>query len=331
MGSLSNLFRKGDAGKTGLPDPAPIVHCRPGRPEEIHIALRLILGSGGRPADQQQLVDFLTFARLRNIDLSELWVAERGGSIVWAVLPILSPGRTMLLFTPADPPHASAHDAVPTIANAICERFSRRNVQLAQCLLDPGDDVSRRIFEGHGFTRMAELLYLHASIKRPLPPAPLGPQWTIHHYSPQTHRLFADAIVASYRQSMDCPGLNGVRSLDDIIAGHKSSGDFDPEHWSVLCTRDAISGQEIANGVLLLTRLPRGDAAELVYLGLAPEARGHGLGEWMMRQAFTTAAAMGVGRLSLAVDSTNSPALKLYYRFGMARMGSKVAMMRKLI
>jgi ribosomal protein S18 acetylase RimI-like enzyme len=49
-----------------------------------------------------------------------------------------------------------------------------------------------------------------------------------------------------------------------------------------------------------------------------------------MRRAFTSAAEMGVARLSLAVDASNAPALKLYYRFGMARLGSKVAMMRKL-
>jgi GNAT superfamily N-acetyltransferase len=297
----------------------------------VQAALRMILGSGGRPADNQQIIDFLTFARQRGIDLNELWVAERGGAILWAAVPILSPGRTMLLFTPADPPSPGALEAVGTIADAICERFRTRNIQLAQALLDPGDEVSRRIFEARQFARMAELIYLHAAIKRPLPPPPLGPQWTIHHYSPQTHPLFAAAILASYRNSLDCPGLNGMRSMEDIIAGHKSSGDFNPEHWYVLRSRDEASGQEIAHGVLLLTRLPRGDAAELVYLGLAPEARGRGLGEWMMRQAFTTAASMGVGRLSLAVDSTNSPALKLYYRFGMARMGSKVAMMRKLL
>jgi GNAT superfamily N-acetyltransferase len=331
LGPLSNLFHKRDAGKTGLTDSTSPLQCRPARAEEVQAALRMILGSGGRAADNQQIIDFLTFARHRGIDLNELWVGERSGAILWAAVPILSPGRTMLLFTPADPPTPGALEAVGMIADAICQRFMTRNVQLAQALLDPGDEVSRRIFESRQFARMAELIYLHAAIKRPLPPPPLGPQWTLHHYSPQTHHLFASAILASYRNSLDCPGLNGVRSMEDIIAGHKSSGDFNPEHWYVLCSRDEASGQEIAHGVLLLTRLPRGDAAELVYLGLAPQARGRGLGEWMMRQAFTTAASMGVGRLSLAVDSTNSPALKLYYRFGMARMGSKVAMMRKLL
>ena len=38
----------------------------------------------------------------------------------------------------------------------------------------------------------------------------------------------------------------------------------------------------------------------------------------------------GVERLSLAVDANNAPALRLYYRHGLQRVGSKIAMMRDL-
>ena len=50
----------------------------------------------------------------------------------------------------------------------------------------------------------------------------------------------------------------------------------------------------------------------------------------MMRQALAAAAADGAARLSLAVDSENAPALKLYYRHGMQRIGAKLALMRRL-
>jgi ribosomal protein S18 acetylase RimI-like enzyme len=72
------------------------------------------------------------------------------------------------------------------------------------------------------------------------------------------------------------------------------------------------------------------DTLELVYLGLTPAARGRGLGDLMMRRALALAAADGAGRLSLAVDSDNVPALKLYYRHGMQRVGAKLALMRRL-
>ena len=329
MESLSNFLPGANSGAAGRKTDAHTC-IRPASPEEVPHALGMIIGSIGQPADAQQLADFLQFVRQRNIDLNELWIVENGVAMLWAVLPILSPGRTMLLFTPTGAPVGDAETGVARLVAELCDRFSRRNIQLAQILLEPGDAATRRIFESQGFQRMAELIYLHANIKRPLPPPPLAPQFSVFPYSAQTHGLFASAIIASYQNSLDCPGLNGVRDIEDIIAGHKSSGEFDPQHWLVVCERLA-NGQHVPRGVLLLCKLPRGDTVELVYLGLAPEARGRGLAEWMMRRAFTSTVAMGLSRLSLAVDSGNSPALKLYYRFGMAKLGSKVAMMRQLM
>ena len=67
-----------------------------------------------------------------------------------------------------------------------------------------------------------------------------------------------------------------------------------------------------------------------MYLGIAPHARGQGLGALMMRQALAVAGASGCGLLSLAVDSRNAPALKLYYRSGMSRVCSRIALLRDL-
>src|SRR5215213_2516884 len=78
---LSNFFRRADASTS----PAP-VECRPAAREQVRAALRLILGSGGRLADEGAVVDFLQFTVQRHIDLNDLWVAERGGRVAWAAL-----------------------------------------------------------------------------------------------------------------------------------------------------------------------------------------------------------------------------------------------------
>jgi hypothetical protein len=49
-----------------------------------------------------------------------------------------------------------------------------------------------------------------------------------------------------------------------------------------------------------------------------------------MRQALSVVAGRKLPRLCLAVDSLNTPALKLYYRHGMSRIASKIAMLRDL-
>jgi ribosomal protein S18 acetylase RimI-like enzyme len=143
-------------------------------------------------------------------------------------------------------------------------------------------------------------------------------------YGPDTHALFGRTIAETYQQSLDCPRLNGLRDIEDVLAGHKASGEFDPRLWALL-----VEG-ETALGALLLARAVPADTLELVYLGLTPAARGRGLGDGMMRRALASAAADGAGRLSLAVDSDNVPALKLYYRHGMQRVGAKLALMRQL-
>ena len=329
--SLSNFLRKSDVPPSGgeVAGGKSAV-CRPAWADEIRGALSLILAAAGRPADAQHVSDFLAFSAPRNIDPAQMWIAERDGLIVWAVLPIFSPGRTMLLFAPSDAPGAETIGPACALIDAICAHYALQDVQLAQVLLEPSDDAGRRLFESREFARMAELIYLHAAVRRTaaMPRPPEG--FFLETYSPANHPLFEQAILASYQKSLDCPGLNGVRDIGDIVAGHKASGKFDPRYWFVLCEKEAPQAEARPRGVLLLSRLHQAEGAELVYLGLAPEARGRSLGEWLMRHAFATTAAMGLPRLSLAVDSMNVPALKLYYRFGMARMGSKIAMMRKL-
>jgi RimJ/RimL family protein N-acetyltransferase len=171
---------------------------------------------------------------------------------------------------------------------------------------------------------LAELIYLQCEIRSSItaPIMPHGFSW--ENYSSVTHGKFARTIQATYENSLDCPTLSGLRQIEDVIASHKASGEFDPNHWFLLYER------ENPVAVLLLAHSPRTDAMELVYLGLTPPARGRGLGTLALRKALRTALEADIGRLTLAVDAGNDPALKLYYRHGMERIGSKLAMIRDL-
>src|SRR5207245_2933492 len=108
VGTLSNFVKganpDGPDRGDGAPAEAAASVCRPARPDELHAALRLVLSAAGRPADNNQVLDFMQFAAQRGIDTRDLWVCQRDGHLLWAVLPIVSPGRTMLLFTGAERP-----------------------------------------------------------------------------------------------------------------------------------------------------------------------------------------------------------------------------------
>lgn len=272
-------------------------------------------------------MDFIRFAGKRDINTAGIWLADFGGVMAWALLPIVSPGRTMLLLGPSSAPIQSAMvDAAGELVDAVCGHFAARNVQLAQTLIETADTAAKRLYEGRAFERVAELIYLQVVPRRRSPPPVLPPELEWVGYGVHSHAAFATTIGQTYRQSLDCPRLNGMRNMEDVLAGHKAAGEFDPGLWNLLCARDAPRTPPL--GALLLARAVPADTLELVYLGLTPAARGRGLGDLMMRQALHTAA--DAGRLSLAVDSGNMPALKLYYRHGMQRVGAKLAMLRQL-
>ena len=69
-------------------------------------------------------------------------------------------------------------------------------------------------------------------------------------------------------------------------------------------------------GCLLLNDHPAEQQWELVYLGIVPEARGHGWGEQATRFAQSLARRAGRKRLILAVDATNDPAVSAYTKAG---------------
>jgi mycothiol synthase len=304
-------------------NPANGAICRVARGEEIERGLAMILASSGKAPTQTQLREFIDYTAQRHIDLKAMWVVESGGQMVWSALPMCSPGRTLLLFAPPFT-FGGYRSAAADLIDCVCAHYTSRDVHLAQVLLDPPDALSRTFYAELKFREIAELIYLQMQLPKSVKPPELmpGAQWV--RYSPQTHRLFAEAILQTYRDSLDCPALSGLRDIEDIIAGHKATGEFDPDRWFLLRQGDQVLG------VLLLAAISPGDALELVYVGLLPEARGRGVGTLMIRQAQWCTANVDRRRLTLAVDATNSPALRLYYRHGMQRVGARLAMIRDL-
>lgn len=300
------------------------VDCRPAERGELDTALRLLLSNGSGPASDEQVLDFLAFSIRKGVNVHDLWIAVEQDRLAWVLLPILSPGRTMLLLGPGTLPASADPRAVGALAETVCTHFAGQDIHLAQVLLDGREPAIGQAYQSAGFTPLAELIYLERKLRGALPEPQLDEGLTLLNYSPQNHGLFADAIPRSYRDSLDCPGLNGLRDVDDIIAGHQGTGEFDPALWFVLLDH----GQPA--GVLLLTRTSQSDALELVYLGLAPQARGRGLGDLLLRLALACAAQAGATSLTLAVDSRNAPALKLYYRHGLRRIGARHALIRSL-
>ena len=130
-------------------------------------------------------------------------------------------------------------------------------------------------------------------------------------YTPETESEFREVLQATYLGSLDMPELEGIRSLDDILASHRAGGRFDPGRWQL----GYLSGEPAASAILLLSELPDHMAWEVAYLGLVPAARGRGIGRAALAHAVESARAH-TARLELAVDGRNYPAHRLYSAAG---------------
>jgi mycothiol synthase len=305
-------------------------------PDEIRPALSLILAGGNEPAAERQVTEFLRITAARGIDLTRLVIAESAGRILWALLPVETRGRTLQVLSPNHLMAAAHLEAAGQLIEEVCAIYAARGTQLVQVLVEPGAGDVRGLYLQHHFMELAKLIYLQAPV-RPGKPAPQPPpEFYFEQYSSTTHELFAAAIRDSYRHSLDCPALSGLRDIDDVIQGHRAAGGptsdnaFDGRHWRVLLHRRPAPQPPVPCGVLLLCRIETNEAMELVYLGLSPEMRGRGLGDLLLHQAFSDAAADAAGRLTLAVDSRNHPALALYFRHGFGRVAEKMAILRDL-
>jgi mycothiol synthase len=319
VGLLSNLLGL----RHDRADDAPLL-IRPASPAETEPAMLLVLAPPGGTADLRATQEFIAFARERDIGFDALHVALRDGKIVSAIFPVISPGRTMLMLCPSGGANKWSDPATRQLIDPVCAFCAQRGIHLAQTLIDPRDTVLENIFLEQRFDRMAELHYLQVQVPADstIPPLPAGMSWL--SYSPQRHGLFGQTILETYKNSLDCPALNGRRDIEDVMAGHKASGIFNPDLWLLLQEGSTTLG------VLLLSKSLRSDSIELVYLGLTPAGRGRKLAELMMQQAFALVIAQHEPKLCLAVDALNTPALKLYYRHGMHRIASKIALLRDL-
>jgi ribosomal protein S18 acetylase RimI-like enzyme len=210
------------------------------------------------------------------------------------------------------PPPADCANA-DELLRAAADWCDRQSVSLAQLIVAEQDGYSSPRLEACGFARLAELVYMYAPLAGAPPAEATGGQDGVTFLpSGANHPArFAAVVEQTYEGTQDCPSLDGVRSMADVLAGYRAQGRHHPEHWYLVQT----GGADV--GVLILAFHPASQNWELVYMGVVPQARGRGVGSRILRFALHEAAKAGGERLVLAVDAVNSPALEVYRKAGL--------------
>jgi GNAT superfamily N-acetyltransferase len=287
---------------------------------ERQAALELAWVYLARADRDAQIARLLEDARAKPEMLDGLLRARRGTQVVGAIWAQLQPGSTAFLSLP----HVAESEPVETAAtllHSLLALLDRRPTRLVQALLtaDYGEEFD--LLRGGGFEHYADLLYM-ASQERAFPDRPPAIELEFEPYSDEQQPRLARIIERTYVGSQDCPRLSGVRQMADVIAGYKATGSFDPARWFIL--RHAASDI----GCLLLAEHAPNRQWEVAYVGLVPEARGRGLGLATIRHAQWLARRSRVGRLLLAVDAANAPAIATYAASGFSAWDRRTVMLR---
>jgi mycothiol synthase len=276
-------------------------------PSEHSAALHLATRGADAIETQAQAASVLAAAAAYDDFLLLAATEERASdSLVAAVLAQVLAGRAAVVWAPqvaAGIASDAARGLSLDLLSALDGYLAARGVHLAQ-FLAPSDAVADDFWPAAGYQWAGELLYLAIPLAR----SPIGPTDLPFELAPSGNdeSRLEEVLAATYRGSLDCPLVDGLRQPGDVLTGYRTVGTYRPEWWLV-----ARVGSEDA-GCLILADHPAQDQAELVYLGIAPNYRGRGWGARLIEHARCLATRAGRCRLVLAVDARNHPARAQY-------------------
>ena len=242
------------------------------------------------------------------LSTSCLLEARRAGRLVGAIWGQVLPGQTALVWPPRLVPGELPATAEKLLA-ALDQHFRRESLEVAQALLRTASDSDAALLRRFGYQWAADLVYLVADVSQ----AQLDPPERSLVFEPFHAELrdrLACVVEGTYIGTLDIPLLNGVRRIEDVLDGYTQSGSSAPGRWFFVRHADSDVG------CLLAADHAASDQWELVYMGLLPEARGHGWGVHIVRYLQRLAREAGRSRLVLAVDAANGPALATYAKTG---------------
>ncbi len=249
-----------------------------------------------------------------------VWGAFRKGVLAGSVLAQVQPGRSAMLWPPRVVDGDSPQTATLLLQTALAE-LADNDLLMTQALLptDAGEDAD--ILRAAGFRHFSDLLYLVCPSSE-FPAVRPTSSLDFQAIEAKTERRFANVVEATYEGTLDCPAVNGVRNMEDVLLGYRATGRYDPKEW--LFVRHGNDDV----GCLIVCDHPAHETCELIYMGLMPAARRRGFGAAVLRHALWLAAAARQQRLVLAVDAANEPALRTYAAAGFQAWDRKSVFIR---
>jgi GNAT superfamily N-acetyltransferase len=279
---------------------------RPARPDERSPALQLLLSH--LPALERDARRFGVLDALADgsIDPAGLLVLPGLDRLLGAVLAAPAVGGGGVIWPPASTLHQPA-EAATALIEAACAWLRTKGARLVQSLVEGEPEQRCRFLLDNGFRRVTLLISLAHTLEQ----GEAAPhRLTLEPYDEAQPEAFHRALASTYEGSLDCPEVTGVRSVEEVVAGHKVQGVYGPANWWLARHQGEVVG------VLLQVDHLSLEEREVAYIGIVPSARRKGHARELLVRAIDTARAAGFSRLALAVDERNAPAWQLYAELG---------------
>jgi len=296
-----------------------MLSVRLARPDEYSAALRLLFDDLDETARNLRLAVVLDQLG-DGLAPQLLLVAVRDDQLVGAGWVSPAAGKTGLLQMPRLIPGEDLQTADVILA-ALNDAVAEADVQLVQAMLTSDQSADRRQLEEHGYDLAADLHYLSCQANhfpRSLPQSEL----TYRRAQNYGEAEFCRLIERTYIDSLDCPMLDGMRDMADVLEGYRATGTHDPSLWLIA----QVAEQTV--GCLLLTKHLEHNYWELIYMGVVPEARGNGWGYQITQQALWLAQQARQRMVVLGIDSQNEPARAAYRRAGFEKFEQRLVMLQ---
>jgi len=284
-------------------------------PNHYGAALWMATGGRSRHAHRGRVTALLAAEKQGKVSFDGLFTATRGSRVVSSIWCLSQPGKIGTVWGPgilSDEPDTTAEHLVE---HAIAHG-KQRGCHLLQSLIGQENRAAGNLLIRSGFRSITLLSHLEALTEEV-------------HVEPPRNELrflrcedfrsedFRSLVAQTYEESLDCPEVDGMREIEDVLDGYYATSGRSTYNWYTLQNGDE------AIGVIITAHHAEPQQLELIYFGLLPRFRRLGLGSEIIRFVLQLAQFLGCRSTITGVDQRNAPATTLYRRFGFVQSNVK--------
>lgn len=295
-----------------------------GRASPRHQGAALWLATGGRSrhVNRGRVTALLAAEKEGKISLDGLLSATNNNRVVAATWCLNQPGKIATIWGPG------LISGIPdTLADELVTRSVRYAQQsgshLVQSLVGAENPAAGEHLTRMGFRAITLLDQLHAFLDDLNVPPPTD-RLSFIPCEDFRRSSFEKLVANTYDGSLDCPEVDGLRQISDVLAGYYATSSQNTAHWYTI----KQGGDTV--GVTILAHHTANHQLELIYFGLLPTFRRQGLGREILCFVIQQAKRLGCQSILTGVDQRNTPAMVLYHQFGFGLSDSKELYLKPL-